>query len=500
MLLTGRTNLDELLETIQVPDAKYESANTTFQSLCDWFRRDDSTLTPHRPESYLQGSFRLGTAIRPLTDDDDYDLDIVCCLALTKQRQSQADLKAMVGAEVQSYSTRHSMKRPREGRRCWTQVYADGSQFHVDTLPALPDADRQRTLLEDRGLDASWVETAIGITDKTDANYHVITQRWPLSNPRGYARWFESRLGVPLQRRKEAIALAEHRRVEDIPTYRARVPLQSAVQLLKFHRNAMFVEDNENKPISAIITTLAALAYRGESDLSAAMSTILRDMHTFIETRLGVAWVPNPTNNLENFADKWSEYPHRRDNFYRWLETARLDFRRITIAAGSDMRSVLTETFGDEVAARFRAPLIPRVVSATKRALVLRASHRQAAPWTLSTAGSARIFRAVKRQHGFRPMSFSNDGSPISRRAEIIFHGTTDVPMPYEVYWQVVNTGTEAHQANDLRGGFSAGSVYSGSMEHKETAKYRGVHSIQMFIVKQGYLAAQSEPFIVNID
>ena len=38
------------------------------------------------------------------------------------------------------------MKEPEEGRRCWTQDYADGAQFHMDTLPALSDAADQRML------------------------------------------------------------------------------------------------------------------------------------------------------------------------------------------------------------------------------------------------------------------------------------------------------------------------------------------------------------------
>ena len=78
MLISNSTAaLDQFLKAIQVPQSKYEAANTSFKSICDWFQRDESTIRSELLESFLQGSFRLGTAIRPTTDEDDYDLDIV---------------------------------------------------------------------------------------------------------------------------------------------------------------------------------------------------------------------------------------------------------------------------------------------------------------------------------------------------------------------------------------------------------------------------------------
>lgn len=495
--------IDALLDAIQVPDSRYEAANRAFKSVCEWLARASSSLTPLRPDSYLQGSFRLGTAIKPVTEDDDYDVDIVCVLAATKQAIEPSALKQLVGKELKAYAERHRMQRPVDNRRCWTQDYADGAQFHIDTLPAIPDSARQRTLLESRNLDARWAGSAIGITDKTDRNYHVINDHWPLSNPRGYADWFEGRTSAVLNMRKQAIALQEAKRVEDIPTYRARVPLQSAIQVLKFHRDIMFIDDAEDKPISIIITTLAALAYRGEGDVSSALQTILRDMDKYIEQRLGVDWVANPTNGLENFADKWVEHPRRRDNFYKWLEAARTDFARLDRALPSQVYVLLEEIFGPEVAKRAsgspRNGSALKVLHESKLGLVMSALHRQRPPWTPLTEGSVRIVRASKLEKGFRPQPLSNDSSPIRKGAKLNFYARTNVPAPYEVYWQVVNTGDEATQNRDLRGGFDAGSVFSGYLAHGETARYKGVHSIECFIVKNGYLAARSGEFLVNI-
>ena len=83
---------------------------------------------------------------------------------------------------------------------------------------------------------------------------------------------------------------------------------------------------------------------------------------------------------------------------------------------------------------------------------------------------------------------------------ELTFEATTNVPPPYEVYWQVVNSGPEAEAVpGGLRGGFDRGIVERGSIKRVEHTEYAGMHTIECFIVKSGYLAANSGPFVVNI-
>ncbi len=73
------------------------------------------------------------------------------------------------------------------------------------------------------------------------------------------------------------------------------------------------------------------------------------------------------------------------------------------------------------------------------------------------------------------------------------------MPRPFRVYWQVVNTGAAATAARNLRGGFDEVTVVPGVLSRTEDAKYPGSHSIECFVVKDGYLAARSGPFLVNI-
>jgi len=288
-----------------------------------------------------------------------------------------------VGYEIQLYAKARNMASPPgEGRRCWTLNYAEDAQFHMDVLPALPDAQRYRLMLEQLGhagiaKDEALSGQAIAITDKTSPHYARVTDDWPQSNPIGYAAWFRSRMAGQLTERKKVFAKRQlvTASVDDIPDYKVKTSLQRAIQLLKRHRDSMFADDGEHKPISIIITTLAARAYNEESTISGALASILRGMDQHIEYRGGQAWIANPVNPEENFADKWAEELKKRENFYNWLERARRDFALYLRASPYNaIPDVLKESLGTRLVERAlssffgnTAPLIgaPAIVKAS---------------------------------------------------------------------------------------------------------------------------------------
>ena len=364
--------LEELADALDIPASKFEEAKNRYESLGDWLGREESSLAGYDPAISPQGSFLLGTVTRPLTDAEEYDVDLVCLLDASKTAFSQKSLKEAVGREVELYARARKMTRkPEEGRRCWTLHYADGAQFHMDVLPALPDAQRYQQMLKEYGYDAlardpALAGRAIAITDNTLPQYPEITNDWPQSNPSGYAAWFRSRMIVQLIERKKAFAARTQitASVDDIPDYKVKTPLQRAIQLLKRHRDCMFEDDGDHKPISIILTTLAAHAYNEEASISAALQSILTGMDQYIEYRGGQAWVVNPVNPAENFADKWAEEPKKRENFYNWLEQARHDFAMYLRASGfDDIPTVLKEHLGTGFIDRTLSAVLPAAVS-----------------------------------------------------------------------------------------------------------------------------------------
>lgn len=326
--------LEELSEKLEIPPSRYEQAERSYKSLGAWLHRDDSKVSSYEPDVHVQGSFRLGTVIKPVSDEEEYDVDAVCILqALDKSDLTQARLKDLLGREIERYRLSQSMKKPvRPKRRCWRLEYSDGAQFHMDIVPALPNGLDQTRILQERALDFQFAETAIAITDnERHPQYSEITRDWPRSNPRGYAKWFELRMGEQFTQRRHQI-LNEMRSkgvqasVEDIPTYRVRTPLQSANMILKRHRDIMFKENSDNKPISIILSTLSGHAYNGEVSISHALVSILSNMKNYIRYDGTQYIIENPTDTLENFADKWNEHPERAEAFFSWLEQAQQDF------------------------------------------------------------------------------------------------------------------------------------------------------------------------------
>ena len=323
--------LAALADELEISQTRCDEACRSYASLGEWLHRPESTVLRYDPQVYVQGSFRLGTAIRPLNDDEEYDVDSVCVLqSLGTSQLSQKTLKDMVGAEIEAYRRSKAMVKPlEEGNRCWVLTYADEAQFHMDIVPAVPNAAQQRMLLEAAHLDARWSKTAIVITDRRLRNYEAISGDWQRSNPKGYAEWFRQRMGSVFERRRRVLAEAVHASVEDIPEYRVRTPLQSAIMILKRHRDGMFADRYDERPISVIITTLAAHSYNGEESVSAALFAILANMDRYIERTSGQCIIRNPSDPLENFADKWPTYPEREDAFFEWLDQARLDFGQL---------------------------------------------------------------------------------------------------------------------------------------------------------------------------
>ena len=103
--------------------------------------------------------------------------------------------------------------------------------------------------------------------------------------------------------------------------------------------------------------------------------------------------------------------------------------------------------------------------------------------------------------------TFQSDCSPLDKQLSLRFFAETNVPKPYDVYWQVVNTGDEATQRRQLRGEFNksmssgAGGLNSTSVRamRDEHTEYSGMHWVECFITKGGVCVARSQPYVVNI-
>lgn len=310
--------LRKSVQEISISESQHGILVQSYEAVGNFLAENDS-LKPYHPEIHPQGSIRLGTAIKPVAEEDDMDIDLVCELINIPQTWTQMNLKEAVG-DCFKNSPRYCrmLEEMDGGKRCWTLLYREGSAngYHMDILPAVV-ADNYGQLLKTFDY-KNYGQLAISITDKTLPNYatSVNHDEWPHSNPFGYAKWFEERC-------RPMIMKAVCESVENAPKYsESHSVLQGVIKLLKRHRDLMFNGD-ENKPISIIITTLAARAYEGENNLYDALQGIVSRMPKFIEERMEkgklVKYISNPTDDAENFADKWPNEPQKEQMFFKWL-------------------------------------------------------------------------------------------------------------------------------------------------------------------------------------
>jgi hypothetical protein len=330
---------NELIQNLEIPDSAYERAKARYNDIGNWMGRGESKCKDFSPHIFPQGSFRLGTVVRPINSADDFDLDLSCEFKskISKDTITQSELKELIRVELELYRISKGInKKLKPKHRCWRLEYSDQFNFHIDIVPCIPENENInegfnksfRINSNTEILQVPYSELTVALTDDRHEQYDQICKNWEVSNPIGYAKWFETRMRLAEQLLMERAKFLKSVQIDDIPEYKWKSPLQTAVQFLKRHRDMMFNEDSDTKPISIIITTLAGCAYCGETDVVEAITNILAKMHEYV--RHNNPRIPNPVNPDEDFAERWSTAEGKslnlEQNFWYWLEQARVDF------------------------------------------------------------------------------------------------------------------------------------------------------------------------------
>lgn len=328
-ILKHEARLHALHALLEIPRSADQQARDRYGSFAEHLHRPESTLRKFNPRVFSQGSFNLGTTIRPLAEDEEYDIDVVVELELLgKESVTQKRLSELMGVEACSYSAANNFKEPAVQKACcWRLPYAsDKLKFHLDAVQTVPESAEVKQRIASDNVTPEIADRAIAITCQHHPHYGEVCFDWTTGNPHGFAIWFRARMepttGGFIQKRTGATLAS----IENLQTYEVKTPLQQAVQLLKRHRNVHFRDAADRAPASILITSLCAHAYEGEPALDDAMTGILTRMEASI--RPTAPRVPNPTNLLEDFASRWSSDSSLEEDFRRWLEQAKGDFRR----------------------------------------------------------------------------------------------------------------------------------------------------------------------------
>ena len=322
---------------IDISDEMFEKAVGEYNALGKWI---DQETPDYKISIYPQGSFALRTVVRPISDEDDYDLDLVCEFAQSyglSARQLKVDVVKPLLVDYKRSNGEILNKR-----RCWHVEYEDVPNFHMDVVPTYANG------------------SSIRITDHDE---EIDFYQYMGSNPAGYVKWFFDRCKKQHQLMYETYVrdhslVIQQADVEEVKRQKVKTPLQRAIQLLKRHRDIMFQDrDEKEKPISIIITTVAAQLYQEEDNVYDALMNILENAPQYIRNNMrdGLFFIENPSFAGENFADKWNKHPERARAFFDWLRQAQLDlvddkllrYDRLTMATHT--KRAFGENIGEKV-------------------------------------------------------------------------------------------------------------------------------------------------------
>jgi len=213
---------------------------------------------------FLQGSYAMGTAVRPANEDEEYDVDVMLALALATDGE---DLPS--GEQVLLWLQRRLEGNPdyegktSVGHRCVRIDFA--GEFHLDVVAAIPKKGKGTSL---------WIPDADG--------------GWQETDPKGLMRWFA-----------------------DCGSGRDG-KLERTVMYLKWWRS---IHDIEIK--SVVLTALLGdHAHQGKSDAEALVAT-MESLDRWLGRRDDKPRVNHPTVGCD-MAENWTqdEYEEFRDEFH----------------------------------------------------------------------------------------------------------------------------------------------------------------------------------------
>ena len=121
---------NQIAEELTISESVYESSKASYDELAKYL----SNNIGYNVNIYPQGSMALGTTIKTITKNDDYDLDVVC--EVEGNFDNPKKLKNLIGDALKN-SGMYKKMLDNEGKRCWTLNYSS-KNFHLDILPATP--------------------------------------------------------------------------------------------------------------------------------------------------------------------------------------------------------------------------------------------------------------------------------------------------------------------------------------------------------------------------
>ena len=276
------SQFERFLGKISVDQSKLNRIKSAHSKLRRALESDDY-FEPALLETFLQGSYVHGTAIRPLGESADYDVDVCCLLDLYRVPIQTEEPKPLVRwlarrlKKVEGYRGNVSTQP-----RC-IRIDFPG-EFHMDVVPLIEDK-RQASI----GLPGGFLEDVVSWAgDRRRTNRNILVPNtavngWEATNPKGLREWY--------------------RQVND----RTNGRFTRVARMLKHWRNQTF--DARVRPPSVGFEVMMANSwpFLANSDAS-AVSGVLRQISTSFSYTRPTAM--NPSLRSEDLLRGWIRDNH----------------------------------------------------------------------------------------------------------------------------------------------------------------------------------------------
>lgn len=394
-------------------DTQYDEQEARWNALADFIKPKLTVLSGYPVRSWLQGSYKFGTQIRPTHKGDEFDIDLgiyYCWKGLPgKGNFGPKVLKKMVYETLQTFAVGNKdvtkVDAPPKKRCCRIRFHDD---FHIDVPCYHLDDDRDaRTLATE---DDTWEE----------------------SDPKAIYKWFTSQFDDYVRAR-----------------VRRLVRYMKAWSALKFR-------GENDRPSSVLLTVLVAQAVHGlDHDLPGpedeALNVALRKVY---ETVTGGQDVRNPVDPDEDLAarmntEQWDAFVERLKQF-------------------SEIASQALEADDELSACTLWSGSFEHLFPLPDAQTLHEEARQLPVPRTLP---EVQVTAVSKDNRNLRYRG-TNEIGPIPKNCEINFRVSNADQMPYgtRFLWMVRNEGDEAEDINDL--GHNAGQ----GTETSERSAYNGMH------------------------
>ncbi len=172
-----------IISQLDITPTMYKNAVNKYNSIVKYLENNGIEA-----DMYPQGSFALGTVVRPSVKDPNasYDLDFICQIRTTRNDLTAEDLREKVENILTSsdlYGGKLSIYE-----ECFTIEYAEINNvgFSIDIVPAADENEANKGRLRTKSKNPGLIDTAIAIPKHSEKKYDWIT-----NNPKGYRTWFD---------------------------------------------------------------------------------------------------------------------------------------------------------------------------------------------------------------------------------------------------------------------------------------------------------------------